>query len=149
MREQTLQTLISLKITASMSETGKSLSFKKNSISQYSQSLCERAYILVEITVFCNQNGSNMTASFASSIDEQVEWKIFGRRMPKSEAVFFSQTIVIYIVILTCIVNLSCDNGSSSLWTALLSSSIGYILPNPSLKTHRMRPPLHSHSSIE
>ena len=90
-----------------------------------------------------------MPVNIPSSIEEQAEWKIFGRRMPKSEAVFFSQTIIIYIVILTCIINLSCDNGNSNLWTALLSSSLGYILPNPSLKTHRLRPPLDSHPSIE
>lgn len=61
-------------------------------------------------------------------------WKVFGKKMPKSEIVFFSQIIILYIVIITCIVNLSVGNGESNLWTALLSSSIGYILPNPSVK---------------
>ena len=47
---------------------------------------------------------------------------------------FWSQIVVIYIVIVTCIVNLSIANGNSNLWTALLSSCLGYILPNPKLK---------------
>lgn len=47
---------------------------------------------------------------------------------------FWSQVIIIYIVVVTCIINLSIDNGNSNLWTALLSSSLGYLLPNPKLK---------------
>ena len=47
---------------------------------------------------------------------------------------FWSQIFIIYIVIITCIVNLSIANGNSNLWTALLSSCLGYILPNPKLK---------------
>ena len=74
-------------------------------------------------------------------LEEVVEWRIFGRRMPKSEAVFFSQTILIYLVVLTCIINLSCSNSNSSIWIALLSSSLGYILPNPSLKTYKRKTP--------
>ena len=42
--------------------------------------------------------------------------------------------MIIYIVVVTCIVNLSIDNGNSNLWTALLSSCLGYMLPNPRLK---------------
>ena len=80
-----------------------------------------------------------MNVSDHCPIEESIEWRIFGKRLPKSEAVFFSQTILIYIVVLICIINLSLGNGNSNLWTALLSSSLGYILPNPSLKTHRRR----------
>ena len=47
---------------------------------------------------------------------------------------FWSQVVIIYIVVVTCIVNLSIANGNSNLWTALLSSSLGYLLPNPKLK---------------
>ena len=64
-------------------------------------------------------------------------WNMFGYKFPKSEGVFFTQIILIYIVVITCIVNLSMGNGNSNLWTALLSSSLGYILPNPSIKGTR------------
>ena len=61
-------------------------------------------------------------------------WKVCGYGMNKSQVVYFSQIIIIYIIILTCIINLSLKNGDSNLWTALLSSCIGYILPAPKIK---------------
>ena len=63
-------------------------------------------------------------------------WTLLGKKVAKSETVFFSQIIIIYIVVITCIVNLSLDKGNSNLWTALLSSSLGYLLPNPKIKKH-------------
>ena len=69
--------------------------------------------------------------------DSPVEWKFFGQRMPKTELVFFSQVTILYIVINTCIVNLSIGSETSNLWTALLSSSLGYLLPNPSMKERK------------
>ena len=69
------------------------------------------------------------------NIDPQIKvWRIFGRSVPRSEIVFFSQVIVVYIVIIACIVNLSTHNGRTELWTALLSSSLGYLLPAPHLE---------------
>ena len=62
-------------------------------------------------------------------------WYILGRKVAKSETVFFSQIIIVYIVVIICIVNLSLDRGNSNLWTALLSSSLGYLLPNPKIKS--------------
>lgn len=74
-----------------------------------------------------------------SNIDPQVKlWRIFGRSIPRSEIVFFSQVIVVYIVIIACIVNLSTHNGRTELWTALLSSSLGYLLPAPHLEDVRL-----------
>ena len=63
-------------------------------------------------------------------------WTFLGQKIAKSETVFFSQIIIIYIVVITCIVNLSLEKGNSNLWTALLSSSLGYLLPNPKIKKH-------------
>ena len=62
------------------------------------------------------------------------KWDIFGRTMPRSEIVFFCQVILIYIVVVVSVVNLTIDTSDNKLWIALLSSAIGYILPNPSLK---------------
>ena len=58
-------------------------------------------------------------------------WTILGKKLPQTEVVFFTQVILIYIIIITCIVNLSLGEGNSNLWTCLLSSSLGYLLPNP------------------
>ena len=64
--------------------------------------------------------------------DKDSNWKLFGKFVPRNEIVFICQVVILYIVILTCIVNLSIGNGDSNLWTALLSSSLGLMLPAPS-----------------
>ena len=61
-------------------------------------------------------------------------WHIFGRECPKEEIVFLCQVIILCTVIVVSIYNLTVGHGDSTLWTALLSSSLGYLLPNPSLK---------------
>ena len=63
------------------------------------------------------------------------EWNVFGKKIPKAEVVYISQILLIYIVSLACIINLSIGIEHRDFWIALLSSSIGYILPNPTLKT--------------
>ena len=62
------------------------------------------------------------------------KWEWFGKRVPQREIIFFCQVIIIYGVIVAAIVNLSIQNGDHVLWTALLSSCLGYLLPSPSLK---------------
>ena len=66
-------------------------------------------------------------------------WTIAGKDVPSSEIVFFSQIIVVYIVIITCIINLSLQNGPHDLWIALMSSSLGYILPSPAITNRNKR----------
>jgi hypothetical protein len=51
-----------------------------------------------------------------------------------NEVLFIVQILVIFIVVITSIVNLTLQNGDTNLWTALLSCSIGYVLPNPKVK---------------
>ena len=38
----------------------------------------------------------------------------------KNDLQYIAQIVVIYLVIITCITNLSMSNGDSNLWTALL-----------------------------
>ena len=75
-----------------------------------------------------------------SEVGSQVsQWHFFGRRLPKNELVFIAQVVLIYIVVITSIVNLAMGNDGGKIWTALLSSSLGYLLPSPTLKTnHRL-----------
>ena len=42
--------------------------------------------------------------------------------------------VIVYVIIITSITNLSLQNRSTELWISLLSSCIGYTLPNPKLK---------------
>ena len=61
-------------------------------------------------------------------------WHIFGTECPKEEIVFLCQVVILYTVIVVSIYNLTVAHDDSTLWTALLCSSLGYLLPNPSLK---------------
>jgi len=65
--------------------------------------------------------------------DKSSGWKVFGSKIPKEEIVYFSQVILIYIIAVTCIVNLSLGLANSNLWSSLLSGALGYILPAPQL----------------
>ena len=67
---------------------------------------------------------SSMTGSF----------KVLGKKVRKPGIVFIFQVIILYIVIITCIINLSLKNGTSELWVSLLSYSLGCILPSPKIK---------------
>ena len=58
-------------------------------------------------------------------VDAADGWHLFGTEC---------QVIILYTVIVVSIYNLTVGHGDSTLWTALLSSSLGYLLPNPSLK---------------
>ena len=60
-------------------------------------------------------------------------WNVFGSNVPKEEIVFFTQVILIYIIAITCIVNLTMEAKHETLWTSLLSASLGYMLPAPQL----------------
>ena len=61
-------------------------------------------------------------------------WTVCGTKVPRSEIVFFSQVIIIYIVSCVCLFNLTTSRGDSNLWSALLSGCLGYLLPNPTIK---------------
>ena len=69
-----------------------------------------------------------------SQSSENRLWSFFGSTIPKAEIVFFAQILILYTVIIVSVYNLSVEHGDSNLWTALLSSSLGYMLPNPTLK---------------
>ena len=47
---------------------------------------------------------------------------------------FFSQMTIVTIVIIGAVYNLTVGHENPTLWTALLSSCLGYILPNPSIQ---------------
>lgn len=75
-----------------------------------------------------------MEAVETGSSSERTTWHFLGRNLPKQEVVYFCQVILIYIVVITCIVNLTLKRDEGKVWTALLGSCLGYLLPNPSIK---------------
>ncbi len=75
--------------------------------------------------------------SHDSSSSNHSRWHFFGKELPRSEIVFFVQVLLVYIVVIVSIVNLTIGGNGDKLWITLLSSSIGYILPSPSLKLNK------------
>jgi len=64
---------------------------------------------------------------------QRDSWDVFGKKLPKTEIVFFAQITAIYIILITSIVNISLGS-ESELWVILLSTSLGAVLPQPDLK---------------
>lgn len=47
---------------------------------------------------------------------------------------FFSQIICIIVVVCVSCVNLTTETGNQQLWSLILTSCLGFIMPNPKLK---------------
>ena len=82
-------------------------------------------------TSSCSVENNVATCSVEDVVDASDGWHILGT---KGEIVFLCQVVVLNTVIVVSIYNLIVGHGDSTLWTALLSSSLGYLLPNPSMK---------------
>ena len=67
-------------------------------------------------------------------------WVTCGKKTPRSEVVFLSQVVILYTVIIVSIYNLTVQSQNSTLWTALLSSCLGYLLPSPTIKSKHVLP---------
>ena len=83
------------------------------------------------VSVPLNNDNSHEDDSCKSSIRH---WPIFGRKFPKSEVVFFTQVILIYIVVIVSLINISLGSYDK-LWSHLLIGCLGYLLPNPNIKS--------------
>jgi len=74
-----------------------------------------------------------------TSIENVKYWNFFGHNIPKPEIIFFSQIIIIYIVVISSLINIAFAEGDDKVWISLLCSCLGYMLPNPSLPTENTR----------
>ena len=74
---------------------------------------------------------------FEKQSSSKSSWKFCNETtLPQSEVVFFVQLFVILLLISHCIVNLTILKPNCeeiSVWISILSSLVGYILPNPRL----------------
>jgi hypothetical protein len=75
-----------------------------------------------------------------SDTDSVSAWVTCGKKTPRSEVVFLSQAVILYTVIIVSIYNLTAQSQNSTLWMALLSSCLGYLLPSPTIKTKHVLP---------
>jgi hypothetical protein len=69
-----------------------------------------------------------------SDTDSVSSWVTCGKKTPRSEVVCLCQVLILYTVIIVSIYNLTVQSQNSTLWTALLSSCLGYRLPSPTIK---------------
>jgi hypothetical protein len=70
-----------------------------------------------------------------SDTDSVSSWVTCGKKTPRSEVVFLCHVLILYTVIVVSIYNLTVESENSTLWTALLSNCLGYLLPNPTIKS--------------
>ncbi len=66
---------------------------------------------------------------------ERRSWILCNQHLPRSEIGFFTQTILVFLIV---IVSISCliiakTCEETTVWVAILSSSVGYMLPAPKL----------------
>lgn len=79
--------------------------------------------------------GGMHSVVFDEEDQERRSWKFCNFTLPRSEVVFFSQIIILTSLIIFSCINLcmtpKCED--TQVWIAILSSAVGYILPNPKL----------------
>ena len=53
----------------------------------------------------------------------------------KADLILFTvQVVIIFVVVCTSLLNLTLGYGNQNLWTVVLTSSLGYVMPNPKIK---------------
>lgn len=61
-------------------------------------------------------------------------WKMFGEKIPRAEIVYFAQLLICLTLIIACIVMLALHDSNREYWMICLSSTVGYIMPSPTLQ---------------
>ena len=83
----------------------------------------------------------NTTSQVSQSSEQSARWSfICGNSLPRAEVIYYCQVLLIYIVVVACLINLSIGGNNSSLWSSLLSGSVGYLLPSPKIKLKKDEP---------
>ena len=80
--------------------------------------------------------GSNLgNFVFDDNNQERQSWKYIGQTCNRSLVVFLSQFFVILVILACCIVRITLATNceKTTVWIAILSSTVGYILPSPKL----------------
>ena len=75
----------------------------------------------------------------STSLSVSSERQICYKKIAQNKITFTFHIIAIYVIILAAIINLSLQQKDKELWLVLLSSCIGYVLPNPGLKFKNTR----------
>ena len=66
----------------------------------------------------------------------------------RSMIAFYTQTLVILIIVISCIINMSLGNGDQTAWTGLLSTSLGILLPQPGVNWSKHKNKKQKHKPV-
>jgi len=62
-------------------------------------------------------------------------WKVIDRNIARTKFILtLFQMFMIFIIIVSCILNISFGNGNGEMWVSFLGLAFGAILPNPKVK---------------
>ena len=83
----------------------------------------------------CDKQLNLVNFVFDEENHERKSWKFFGRTCNTSLLVFMCQVFVIVLILAYAIVRimLSTTCEETTVWEAILSSTVSYILPSPKL----------------
>ena len=76
-------------------------------------------------------------------------WKFCGSKFPMKEIIYFCQVLMVYIVVITGIVNLCISDINTCLWSSLVSGSVGYLLLSPSISKKKENDVISYDSTID
>ena len=83
----------------------------------------------------CDKQLNLVSFVFDDENHEPKSWKFFGRTCHRSLLVFMCQFFLIVLLLACAIVRIMLSNTceETTVWVAILSSTVGYILPSPKL----------------
>lgn len=82
-----------------------------------------------------NNNIDNIEIDYREyPMQDNINWDLGCIKLPKDCLVYVSQMLIVGTVIGVSLYKLSATTDRPEFWASLLSGSVGYILPNPSLK---------------
>ncbi len=90
----------------------------------------------VPLFTFDNQILTPVSNEVLLRQNSKGQWKVVENQSSKTKIyVTAFQMFVILLVILTCIVNISLENGNSEMWVSFMGLAFGAVLPGPKAKT--------------
>ncbi len=89
----------------------------------------------VPLFTFDNQIITPVSNEVLLRQNSKGQWKVVEKNASKTKTyVTLFQMFVILLVILTCIVNISLENGNSEMWVSFMGLAFGAVLPGPKAK---------------
>ena len=75
-----------------------------------------------------------MSGSMSAPSENSANSLSFRCIVHPENVLFFAQIICIIVVVCVSCVNLTTETGNQQLWSLILTSCLGFIMPNPKLK---------------